>query len=213
MTSAPSRLHLVPDEGAGEREQRADGQDDRRLLERSLAGDTEAWARLYQDNFPALLRHVTYMVMDAAVAEDLVQEAFAVAFANIDKYDPRSPFGAWVRGIAHNLVRKQWRKHRRRERAHARLRSTPSEAVSPAEAARLDLERQADALAGALEQLPPNLREAFVLSDIRELGASEAAKILGISPGNLRVRASRARARLRDLLTDAGVVERGGRGE
>ena len=85
--------------------------------------------------------------------------------------------------------------------------------MSPAEAARLDLERQADALAGALEQLPPNLREAFVLSDIRELGASEAAKILGISPGNLRVRASRARARLRDLLTDAGVVERGGRGE
>ena len=91
MTSAPSRLRLVSDEGPDGREQRADGQDDRRLLERSLAGDTEAWARLYQDNFPALLRHVTYMVMDAAVAEDLVQEAFAVAFANIDKYDPRSP--------------------------------------------------------------------------------------------------------------------------
>ena len=89
-----------------------------RSFERSRAGDTRAWARLYQDNFPALLRHVTYMVMDLTIAEDLTQEAFAIAFANIHKYDTKASFGAWVRGIAHNLVRKQWRKSRRRERAH-----------------------------------------------------------------------------------------------
>lgn len=208
--ASSSRLRLVRDDAPAEAAAPTQGRgEDPRLLDRSKAGDTSAWARLYQDNFPSLLRHVTYMVMDSAVAEDLVQEAFAIAFANIEKYDPRSPFSAWVRGIAHNLVRKHWRKHRRRDRAHARLRSGESAADSrqgPV-AARIDLERQADALAEALDQLPGNLREAFVLSDIQELGAAEGAAILGISAGNFRVRASRARARLRELLVDAGVVD------
>ena len=184
----------------------------KRLLERAQAGDSSAWSQLYQDSFAGLLRHVTFMVLDVEVAEDLCQEAFAVAFANIERsFDPSGSFEAWVRGIAHNLVRKHWRKRQRRDRAHAKLEvvaDRESEGRVNEQVDRLERERRADALAAALELIPANLREAFVLSDIRELSAAEGADILGISPGNFRVRVSRARTRLRALLTDAGIISR-----
>ncbi|EDM81038.1 hypothetical protein PPSIR1_25701 [Plesiocystis pacifica SIR-1] len=207
------RLRVVPQEGA---EAGSKARGGARLVERARARDTRAWARLYQGCFPGLMRHVTFMVVDVNVAEDLCQETFAVAFANIDRFDPQAlpdlavdqAFAAWVRGIAQNLVRKHWRKRERQGRAFARLevvvdRSAPART----QVETLERERQADALAAALEQLPPNLREAFILSDLRGLGASEAAAALGISAGNFRVRASRARSRLRELLTRAGAME------
>lgn len=49
-------------------------------------------------------------VRDLAAAEDLLQEAFIVAWKNLHRYDRELPFGPWVRGIAGKLVLN----HRRR---------------------------------------------------------------------------------------------------
>ena len=43
-------------------------------------------------------------VRDSNVADDLLQEAFLVAWKNLDRYDRSLPFGPWVRGIAGKLV-------------------------------------------------------------------------------------------------------------
>ena len=51
------------------------------LVERARGGDMQAWARLYQDHWARLLRHVGYLTGDAATAEDLVQETFAQGLA------------------------------------------------------------------------------------------------------------------------------------
>ena len=91
------------------------------LVERARAGDMHAWARLYQDHWARLLRHVAYLTGDATMAEDLVQEAFAQALASLARYDARAPFFAWLRGIALNVVRKHWRTRGRRSRAYTRL--------------------------------------------------------------------------------------------
>ena len=55
-----------------------------------------------------------------------------------------------------------------------------------------------------LAEMPEHLREAFVLRDLEGLAPSEAAAQLGISPGNLAVRATRARQRLRAELEKLG---------
>lgn len=176
------------------------------VLTRARRGDPQAWARLYQDHFDAVHRHVTYLVGDPTVAEDLVQEVFARAVVSIARYDERSSFLGWLRGIASNVARMHWRSQSRRQSAYDRLEQWRSESKVAAEAPdEVHLQaRRAEALLAALDTLPANLREAFVLLDLQQRDADEVAAELGLSVGNLRVRASRARMRVREALRRDG---------
>ncbi len=177
------------------------------LVERARAGRAEAWARLYEICFHEALREATYLLGNLSEAEDLVHEAFAVALAKIHTFEGRAGFGGWLRGILLNLARKTYRARGRRRRALERLREVRSRLAPPAGA---DVEsdhlakRRAEALLAVLETLPPVLREAFVLVDLRGVPPKEAAGLLGVRPGTLRVRASRARRRVRDGLAGLG---------
>jgi RNA polymerase sigma-70 factor (ECF subfamily) len=175
------------------------------LVERARSGDMQAWARLYQDHWARLLRHVSYLTGDVTAAEDLVQECFAQALASLTRFDARAPFFAWLRGIALNIVRKHWRTRGRRTRAYTRIEAeananAPSDGPESGHLSKL----RAQTLLAVLDELPDHLREAFVLCDLRDMSAEDAAQELGISPGNLRVRATRARARIRVALTELG---------
>lgn len=175
------------------------------LVERARSGDMQAWARLYQDHWARLLRHVSYLTGDVNAAEDLVQECFAQALASLTRFDARAPFFAWLRGIALNIVRKHWRTRGRRTRAYTRIEAeananAPSDGPESGHLSKL----RAQTLLAVLDELPDHLREAFVLCDLRDMSAEDAAQELGISPGNLRVRATRARARIRVALTELG---------
>jgi RNA polymerase sigma-70 factor (ECF subfamily) len=185
-------------------------------VDAARAGETRAWEKLYRAHFGELMRHAAYLTGDVGLAEDLVQEAFAIALVNLHKYDARAPFLAWLRGISTNLVRKHWRKKQRRNRAHGRLEQLAEQLRHLGNRdpdSELTRDRRADALSEALETLPDSLREAFVLSDVQGVSASEGADQLGISVGNFRVRASRARARLRSEFEQLGLLDRDGGGE
>jgi len=177
------------------------------LIERAREGQADAWGRLYHDHYDRLLRDLSYLTGDVALAEDLVQETFVCALTGLDRYDGRARLGAWLRGIALNLVRQRWRSWSRRRRAHARLRELGERLAPPTdrdpEGAEV-LRRRAAALRAVLETLPGNLREAFVFTDVQRMPSVEAAALLGISSGNLRVRASRARARIHRELARLG---------
>lgn len=177
------------------------------LVERARAGDLKAWSRLYHEHFDRLFRHVVYLTGDPGAAEDLVQETFARAFVGLQQFVGRGSVAGWLRGIAVNRVRKHWRSRYRGDRAMDRLEvlraNAPSGPDVDPEGAHLR-RRRAEVLLAVLETLPEPLREAFILCDLHELPARDAAAALGVSPGNLRVRATRARAKIRDELVRLG---------
>jgi RNA polymerase sigma-70 factor (ECF subfamily) len=173
------------------------------LVERAKAGDMQAWARLYQDHFDGLYRHLRYLTGECHAAEELVQETFVQALCCVSRYDGRSRFSTWLHGIGLNVARHHWRSQRSTAKAHARLTAVEQlrEHGDVAPPDREVLARQrARALYIALEQLPIHLREAFILRELEGLAPHEAAEQLGISANNLAVRASRARMRLRKQL-------------
>lgn len=176
-------------------------------VERARGGDMQAWAVLYRDHFPAMVRHVRFLTGDTALTEELVQEAFARALVKLPSFDGRATLSTWLHGIALNVVRNHWRSQRNTATAHERLRSMHV-ASEAAIAPRLDQahlsRKKTEALYAVLETLPENLREAFVLRDLQGNTPAEAAAKLGISPGNLSVRASRARERIRRELEQLG---------
>lgn len=185
---------------------------DAALLERATAGDSRAWTRLYQTHFDRLYRDVAYLVGAGGSTEEIVQETFAIAWTKLASFDGRSSFATWLRGIAHNLVRRHWRTRERRGRAYDRL-AEISDASAPSErgpeSAHIQ-DQRAEALQQVLESLPAALREAFVLCDVQGLAPQEAADRLGISNGNVRVRAARARAQIREALQSMGWIGKEG---
>lgn len=176
------------------------------LVDRARTGDLEAWARLYQETFDAVFRHVCYLVGEPTLAEDLVQDAYARAMTSVRSYDGRSSFVTWLRGVALNVVRMYWRRTKTKDRAHGHLQALQElEASSQSPPDREHLrDRKMRVVYEILETLPVHLREAFVLRDLEGLSTARAAQQLGISTNNLAVRASRAWAKLRKELVRRG---------
>jgi RNA polymerase sigma-70 factor (ECF subfamily) len=64
---------------------------------------------LLEPNRAWLSAYVLSAIGDPVSAEDLVQDVMLIAVKDIEKYDGSSPLGAWLRGIARNLIRAYWR--------------------------------------------------------------------------------------------------------
>lgn len=181
------------------------------LVRRAKDGDGRAWARIYQRHFDRIYRDLYYQLGDAAAADELVQETFARALVSLERFDGRSSLSTWLRGVGQNLVRKHWRSHSRRARAYERFAQTHPEST-PASHGPEELhvrDARAKVLADALETLPASLREVFVLRDVQGVSVEDTAERLGITPGNVRVRANRARTKLRGELVRLGWLEEG----
>lgn len=201
VLGAAGALSITTDEVARDREAE--------LVERARAGDVEAWARLYEDHAQRLFWHIAFLTGNPQATEDLVQETFASAIVNVRQFERRGSFHGWLRGIALNIVRNYWRSRERSGRALDHLEEMfRDKVVAPTDdpEGALFHQRRAEALLAVLETLPAPLREAYVLCDLRELPPEEAMAELGVSLNNLRVRAARARARIREELTRLGWV-------
>lgn len=182
------------------------GQASAAVVARACAGDIGAWAQLYERCHAGLLRQLRHLTGDLAIAEELAQETFAQAMASRARYDRARSFEAWLHGIALNMARKHWRSRRNTSAAHARLGAMQGVAATgPAEPDRVHLQRERSrVLYDVLAGLPDKLREAFLVRELQALAPDEAAALLEISPGNLAVRVSRARARIGEELRRRG---------
>jgi RNA polymerase sigma-70 factor (ECF subfamily) len=82
------------------------------LIVASRAGDRAAFGQLVLLHQRGVRVCVALRMHDPHEAEDLAQEAFVIAWRRLRDFAPEARFGPWVRGIAINLVRNHWRKHR-----------------------------------------------------------------------------------------------------
>lgn len=176
------------------------------LVDRACAGDIGAWGQLYERCYDALLRQLRHLTGDLATAEELAQETFAQAMTSRARYDRARSFEAWLHGIALNMARKHWRSRRNTSAAHARLGAMHDACpTAPPDPDRVHLQRERSrVLYDVLASLPDKLREAFLVRELQALPLDEAAALLEISPGNLAVRVSRARARIGEELRRLG---------
>ena len=122
-------------------------------------------------------------------AEDVVAETFHVAWRRRDVVpDEALP---WLLGVAQNVLRSQWRTARRTTSADTleRLADVAGDSQEVGVERRLELVQ-------LLAKLPDHEREALLLVAWDDLSADQAARVLGISAGAVRVRIHRARKRL-----------------
>lgn len=159
------------------------------------AGEDE-FARLYQDARLGLVRLATLLTGDRDVGEDLVQDAFVGLHRRWAALADRDRAIGYLRVSVVNGSRS-----RRRRAAVARrhLRAGEPDDSPPADVAVLLADEHREVI-DAVRRLPPRQREVLVLRYWLELGESEIARTMGISPGTVKSTASRALRAVERLL-------------
>ena len=152
-------------------------------MEREQQDFTDFYQRCQGD----CLRTVLAGVADRALAEDLVAEAFARAWASWPKVSRHPAPAAWVVRTALNTRVSWWRRRRREVALSGHDRVQPADEGSGVDAALLT----------ALRRLPPRQREVIMLRVWLDLDTETVAGTLGISARTVAVHLSRATATLR----------------
>jgi RNA polymerase sigma-70 factor (ECF subfamily) len=182
---------------------------DRAAIRASLDEPRE-FSGVFERHFDEVRRYLVRRV-GTGIGDELASETFVRAFDGRARFDSdRGVVRVWLFGIAANLLRRQARGEERRLRAYARSGVDPVVEELDGVGARLDAERSGPRVASALASLSSGEREVVLLYAWAELSYDEIAVALGVRPGTVRSRLSRARARLRDALegedgTDGGA--------
>lgn len=167
------------------------------LLAACCAGDREAFASLFDLCRDRVYSVALHMCGDPAAAADVTQDVFMKLLTRLPQFDARAAFSTWLYRIVVNTAIDD----RRRRRRIGPLPETLPDVRRPAddEYAREERKRK---IGAALQALPAKLRAPIVLRHIEGLAYDEIARALGISPGTVASRLSRAHARLARELAD-----------
>jgi RNA polymerase sigma-70 factor (ECF subfamily) len=185
--------------------------DDIDLAGRIAAGDSHAFETLMRRHNRMLYRLARSILRNDADAEDALQDAYVAAYRNIRSFHATAKISTWLARIVINEAYARLRAQKSRD-VVVPIASYGSAGQQPMEeSATMDTttEMPEDAasrseLRGALErkidELPEQFRTAFMLREVEEMSAEEAAECLGIPVSTVRTRAFRARALLRESL-------------
>jgi len=165
-----------------------------------LALTQEQFDSLVEEHAPALYRMAYRLVGDRHDAEDMVQETFRSAWKSRHRYEEGRGDRAWLVSILRRRVVDRWRKGKNLKLISSD--SPPEVSVEGEDPLAL---HYSDEVQRALNQLDEKLRETLLMVVVGELTHQEVADELGIPLGTVLSRVSRARRRLRELLTASSV--------
>lgn len=168
---------------------------------RPVDGNASAeFERLYRAQVDAVTAFFARRSADPQTVADLTADTFVQVIISFGGFDPgKGSARAWIFGIARHVYAAYIEAHTQQRVKVARLagrRELDADQVGEL-LDRIDAERAGRRLVTELTALPVLDRSVVELVDIARLRAKEAASVLGVSPGAVRMRLMRARARLR----------------
>lgn len=177
---------------------------DEELMLAYAQGDLRAFDALYARTRGMLYRFVLRSINDRATADEIFQEAWSRAIAARARYRIEAKFSTWLLQIAHNLIVDGFRRNRPQADAGETeevLRTLDAPDHERPEQMLSEFE-QRRRLQLALESLPDDQREAFVLRMESGLGLAEIARITGAGQETVKSRLRYAFAKIREKLTE-----------
>lgn len=169
-------------------------EDESILIQRTLAGDAEAFTCLVEAYQNSIYNLAYRMLGDADEAEDAAQETFLRLYTRLDTYDSQKKFSSWILSIASHYCIDRLRRRRHTQVSLDDIvswRWFPSRDVAPEE--QTLREEQRDEIRHLLEELPPHYRAVMVLRYWHEMSYDEIAGALGTTQSTVKSRLHRAR--------------------
>jgi RNA polymerase sigma-70 factor (ECF subfamily) len=179
------------------------------LVERARGKEVRAFETLMRRYNQRLYRIARSIVSDPETAENVVQDAYLLAFSDIERYEPTGKFGAWLARLAFNqaLALRRTVRPGATAAAAAAAAEGDSSGISGADG-QVDAPPSRQVLERAIDTLPEVFRTVFVLRAIEGISGIETAACLGINETTVRTRLYRAQRRLRIDWTQHAPAER-----
>ena len=181
------------------------------LVRRCQQGDDHAWQEIVESQHRRVYSLCYRFTGSASDAEDLTQDVFLKVYRNLKTFDvERGSFQSWLTALTRNLLVDHFRRTRSEQTTHSLDAGwDDAEAMSPAERiegretgpleSAMTRELQAT-VQKALLKVSPELREAVILRDLKDMDYKEIAEVLRVPEGTVKSRISRGRMELARLL-------------
>jgi RNA polymerase sigma-70 factor (ECF subfamily) len=184
------------------------GHEDAELVRRWRQGEAAAFEALVRRWQQPVARFLTRLLGRTELVQDLCQEVFLRVYLAGPRYRESGTFSTWLYRIALNAARDAGRRRRHEPQP---LRDQEPEAESALADVLCERRELAQAVAGAVAELPPPLREALVLRHYEGMSFEQMARLLRVPASTLKSRFATALGRLRVRLRQLGWGE--GEGE
>jgi RNA polymerase sigma-70 factor (ECF subfamily) len=175
--------------------------DERDLIIRAKEGDGQAFDRLFSNEQKSIFNLMVQLTGDPALADDLTQEAFVLAYQNIQQFRFESSFKTWLTRIAVNLFRKEWRRKPRHVSICLEEIRVPAKEDCP-ERIIIKREMQWCILHSLQQHISKKYRAALVLRDLHGFSYEDISGALGWSMGKTKTCIHRGRQMLRAHFTN-----------
>lgn len=171
------------------------------LVEKAKQGDADAFSTLYQMYYPKMKGIcINILREDKAVVDDLVQDAFILAFVSLKDLKNTHRFSQWLTSITTNLVLKYQEKGKRYD--FISLSEIEDEFSSVLEDDNTSKQSISyEEIMAAMDSLPEGYKKIFNMSVLDGLSHQEISELLDIAPHSSSSQLSRAKAMLRNILS------------
>lgn len=171
------------------------------LIESCRRGEPGAFDGLVRATHRNVYALAYRLVGNAEDASDVTQEVYLRVWRHLGRFRGEADLGTWIHRITVNRALTHLQRASRRPQPAA-----PEDLPETPVADRTEQQADADLLERALRRLPEQQRTVVVLKDVYGWTGEEIAKAMGSTEGAIKVRLFRARARLADELSAAGIV-------
>ncbi len=171
-------------------------------IQRAVAGDPQAFARLYDGYVDRVYRFIFFRVGDEQTAEDLCSQVFLKAWEHLASYEVRGQsFGPWLFRIARNSVIDHYRTRKDHDSLETDDDTGPDLASGLSVDGAIAAKLEADHLRRAMEELTEDQRAVLTLKFVEGFSTAEIAEIMGKRQGAIRA------LQLRGLQAMAEIIE------
>ncbi len=182
---------------------------DESIISGVLRGEKDLYAMIMRKYSERLFRITRAYVRDEDEAEDVVQQAYVLAYQQLPRLRQKAHFSTWLTRIAINEALARVKRRRRCVAANPNAPAGQDALFEHRSLAGMQTPEQ-EAINGELKQileraidaLPEKYRTVYTMREIEGMSVSETAECLGISAANVKVRLNRAKEMLR---TDIGA--------
>lgn len=178
---------------------------DELLLRRAQSGDPEAFEQLIGPLEQLVWRICWHYTGNREAAEDCGQETMIRIWRSLESYRGDCALESWIYRIAANCCMDFLRKKKRDQSVSVEpLREQGFDPADPSPGTedRVVAEDEHRRLRIAITELPDDQREALILTQLEKISYEEAARMLGVSEGTVKSRVNRAKARLKEILSE-----------
>lgn len=185
----------------------ADEAPDKEIVRLVQGGEREAFAELVLRHQDMVFSMILRQTGDASLSEELAQEVFIQAYANIKKFRGDAKFSTWLVRIALNHTYSYYRTKSYKQRVQQEsLDELTLEIRDTSASDELALRASLQVYRFAIASLSEQLRDTVVLCCLEGYSYEEAAGILEVPVGTVRSRLNTARRKLRKTLVENGLL-------